>query len=361
MGGGTAGGAGGRGTAEGAGGRGRAGGAGRHGTGSPGAIRWGIIGTANIARRLFLPAVREAGGEAAAVAGREPGRTTRWARDNMIGRAVTGYAELVDDPGVDALYIPLPNALHAEWTIRALRAGKPVLCEKPLTGTLAGTGQVLSVARETGTPLWEAFAFPFHDQMRRVRGLLADGVIGELREIQSNFHFLMTHPEGNIRMSAALEGGALLDVGCYPVRLARDLFAAEHTSAWATAEWDADGVDVATWGTLGFPGGRRLLLSCGFGQAQDTFSRLLGTAGQIHLTNPFHPTAQDRFEVLVEDRETASYPASGPNRESFTPLVRHIQAVVRGEEQPRLLAVDTALGSARALHDLARSAAAPAS
>jgi predicted dehydrogenase len=321
------------------------------------AVRWGIVGTANIARRLFLPAVREAGGEAAAVAGREPGRATRWARDNTVRRAITGYAELVDDPGVDALYIPLPNALHAEWTIRALRAGKPVLCEKPLTGTLAETEQVLAVARETGTPLWEAFAFPFHDQMERVRGLLAAGVIGELREIQSNFHFLMTHPEGNIRMTAALGGGALLDVGCYPVRLARDLFAAEHTSAWATADWDAGGVDVATWGALGFPGGRRLLLSCGFGRADDTFSRLLGTAGQVHLSNPFHPTAQDRFEVLVEDREVATYLASGPNRESFTPLVQHIQAVVRGEEQPRLFAVDTALGSARALHDLARSAA----
>ena len=116
-------------------------------------------------------------------------RTAGWARDNMIGRAVTGYQELIDDPGVDALYIPLPNSLHGEWTIRALRAGKPVLCEKPLTGSLAETEQVLAVARETGTPLWEAFVFPFHDQMERIRGLLAAGAIGDLREIQSDFHF----------------------------------------------------------------------------------------------------------------------------------------------------------------------------
>jgi predicted dehydrogenase len=321
-------------------------------------VRWGIIGTANIARRFFLPAVREAGGEAAAVAGRDPRRTTRWARDNMIGRAITGYQALIDDPGVDALYIPLPNALHAQWTIAALRAGRPVLCEKPLTGSLAQAEQVLAVARETGTPLWEAFVFPFQDQMERIRSLLATGVIGELREIQSNFHFVLAHREGNIRMSADLAGGALLDVGCYPVRLARDLFAAEHTSAWATAEWDADGVDLATWGTLGFPGGRRLLLSCGFGRALDTFSRLLGTTGQINITNPFHPTAADTFEVCVEGSEPVTHPGTGRDQYSFTAAVRHIQAVVSGEEQPRLLAADTSLGSARALHDLHASAAA---
>jgi predicted dehydrogenase len=320
-------------------------------------VRWGVLGTAGIARKMFLPAVREAGGEAAAVAGRDAERTSTWARDNGVGRAITGYQGLVGDPGVDAVYIPLPNSLHGEWTIRALRAGKPVLCEKPLTGSVAETRKVLAVARETGVPLWEAFVFPFHDQMKRVTALLAAGVIGELREIQSNFHFLMAHPEGNIRMSASLAGGALNDVGCYPVRLARDLFAAEHTSAWGAAEYDSGGVDLATWGCLGFPGGRRLLLSCGFNLAQDTFSRLLGTEGQIHLTNPFHPTPQDRFEVWVEGREPAVHPAAGPNQYSFTPAVRHIQAVVRGEEEPRLLAIDTSLGSAQALQDLAASAA----
>ena len=107
-------------------------------------------------------------------------------------------------PGARRRLYPAADALHAEWTIRALRAGKPVLCEKPLTGSLAGTEQVLAVARETGTPLWEAFVFPFHDQMRRLRALIADGVIGELREIQSNFHFLMTRRDTNIRMSAGV-------------------------------------------------------------------------------------------------------------------------------------------------------------
>lgn len=319
-------------------------------------VRWGIIGTANIARRFFLPAVREAGGEPAAVAGREAGRVEPWARENGVSRAVTGYQALIDDPAVDAVYIPLPNALHAEWTIRALRAGKPVLCEKPLTGTLAEAEQVLAVARQTGTPLWEAFVFPFHDQLDRVRGLLASGVIGELREIQSNFQFTLANRGSDIRMSAELAGGALNDVGCYPVRLARDLFAAEHETAWAAAEWDPAGVDLSMWGALGFPGGRRLLLSCSFTLAFSTFSRLLGTAGQIHLTNPFHPTPQDWFSVHAAGQEPVTHPAMGRDQHSFTGAVRHIQAVVRGEEEPRFLAAGTSLGSARALHDLTRAA-----
>ena len=216
-------------------------------------VRWGILGTAKIARNLFLPSLREAGGDPAAVAGRDPGRTEQWAAANGVGRAITGYQDLVGDPDIDALYIPLPNALHGEWTILALEAGKPVLCEKPLTGSAVQTGRVLAVARETGTPLWEAFAFPFHDQMARLRGILADGTIGDLREIQSDFHFLMGDPQTNIRMFASLDGGALLDVGCYPVRLARDLFGAEHEGAWARAEFAPGGVDRGDLRLPGFP------------------------------------------------------------------------------------------------------------
>jgi predicted dehydrogenase len=321
-----------------------------------GSVRWGIVGTAKIARTLFLPSLREAGGEPAAVAARDRTRADQWAAAQGITRAVVGYENLVEDPEIDAVYIPLPNALHGEWTIRTLQAGKAVLCEKPLTGSAAETEQVLAVARGTGTPLWEAFAFPFHDQMARLRALLVEGAIGELREIQADFHFLMSDRDTNVRMSTVLAGGALLDVGCYPVRLARDLFGAEHESAWAQAVYDAGGVDVEAWGCLDFPDGRHLYLSCGFGRAEDTFARLLGTGGQINITNPFHPTAADTFEVRAAGREPVTHPGAGPNRHSFTPLIRHIQAVVNGEEAPRLLAVDTSLGSALALQDLADAA-----
>ncbi|MDR0346369.1 MAG: Gfo/Idh/MocA family oxidoreductase [Nocardiopsaceae bacterium] len=319
--------------------------------GSP--VRWGIIGTANIARAQFLPGLREAGGMAEAVAGRDAARTERYASENGISRAVTGYQALIDDPAIDVLYLALPNSMHAEWTLRALAAGKPVLCEKPLCGTLVDAYRVLDAARDSGVLLWEAFVFPFHPQLERVRKLVADGAIGELMEIKSNFHFQLSSP-GNIRYSRELQGGALNDVGCYPIRLAAELFGAAHQAAWAGANWGGEDVDVDTWGVLEYPGGRRLHLSCGMGRSYDTFSTLEGTTGRIHITNPFHPGARDSYQLVAPRSEPVSYPATA-GEASFTAAIRHINAVLRGEEEPRLLAVGTALGTARALHDLSES------
>ena len=316
-----------------------------------GQVRWGIIGTANIARAVFLPGLRQAGGDACAVAGRDAGRAEQFARDNGVGRSVEGYQTLIDDPDIDALYIPLPNALHAEWTIRALEAGKPTLCEKPLCGVLPDTERVLDATRRTGTLLWEAFAFPFHAQIEELKALVADGAIGELMEIKSNFHFTVGNP-ANIRLSRDLQGGALNDVGCYPIRLAEELFGPEHESVWARATWGGEDVDVDTWAVVNYPAGRRLVLSCGFGRSYDGFTTLEGTAGQIHVTNPFHPGPSDSYRVLPAREEPRSFPAAGDVK-SFTPLTGHINAVLRGEEEPRGLAVDTALPTARTLQELA--------
>jgi predicted dehydrogenase len=322
--------------------------------GQAGQVRWGIIGTANIARAVFLPGLRQAGGYPAAVAGRDAARAAKFASDNGIDRAVEGYQTLIDDPDIDALYIPLPNALHAEWTIRALEAGKPVLCEKPLCGVLPDTERVLAAARQTQTLLWEAFAFPFHVQIQELKRLVADGAIGELMEIKSNFHFMVRSP-ANIRLSRDLQGGALLDVGCYPVRLAQEFFGPAHETAWARATWGGDDVDVDTWGVLDYPAGRRLLFSCGFGRSYDTFTTLEGTGGQIRVTNPFHPGPDDSYQIIRPGSEQGSVLAA-PDQLSFTSLTGHIDAVLRGQQAPRLLAIDTALPTAQALDELASSA-----
>jgi predicted dehydrogenase len=307
------------------------------------------MGTANIARGQFLPGVRYAGGVAEAVASRDAGTAERYAAEHGITRALTGYQTLIDDPDVDALYVALPNSLHAEWTIAALQAGKPVLCEKPLTGSLADTQCVLDVARQTGTLLWEAFVFPFHDQMARVRAALASGVIGELREIHSDFHFKIARPD-NIRLSRDLAGGALNDVGCYPIRLAFELFGRAHLSVWASSVQGGHGVDVESTAVLGYGEGRNLVMSCGMNRRYDTFTRLLGSDGEIRMSNPFHPSDGDRLEIL--GREIESTAAAPPGVPSFSAAIRHIHAVLGGAQEPRNLAIDTSLPTAQALHDL---------
>lgn len=321
------------------------------------AVRWGILGTAGIAESAFLPALSEAGGGVAeVVASRDPARAQAWAAEHGVVRGVGGYERVIADPSVEAVYIPLPNGLHAEWAIAALEAGKAVFCEKPLCSTPEETQRVLEVARGAAGQLWEAFVFPFHEQMDLVRSWLAAGEIGEVREISSRFHFLLDDPD-DIRMLAELAGGSIQDVGCYPIRLARLLFGDEPDPerAIADAEWTASGVDTELWGALGFPGDRRLVLSCGFRSRGDTFTRVLGTEGEIRMTNPFHPDAEDTCSVVRDDGERTGAAAPGGER-SFTPAIRHIHRVVRGLEPARHLAVDEAQGNALAIAALLRGA-----
>jgi predicted dehydrogenase len=333
-----------------------------------GAIRWGILGTAGIAESAFLPALGEAGdGVAAAVASRTLGRAQLWAGEHGVARGVEGYERIVLDPEVDAIYIPLPNALHAGWTVTALEAGKAVLCEKPLCATPDETSRVLTVARRTPGPLWEAFVFPFHEQIDRVLSLIAEGAVGDIREIVSRFHFRLDDPS-DIRMLAELAGGSIQDVGCYPIRLARLLFndEPELNGAIADAIWleatggetegkDA-GIDTELWGALRFPGDRRLLLSSGFLSQEDTSTRVLGTQGEIRMTNPFHPGPDDTLALVRDGVPDELFRAMPSGERSFTPAIRHIHRVLRGVEEPRHLALEDALGNAIAIEALLNAA-----
>jgi predicted dehydrogenase len=312
--------------------------------------RWGILGTAGIAEGAFLPALRETGGGVAlSVGSRDPSRASAWAGEHGVDRGVGGYGAVIADPEVEAVYVPLPNGLHADWTIAALEGGKAVLCEKPLCGTPEETERVLDAARDAPGRLWEAFVFPFHEQMDRAREIIAGGDIGEVREISSRFHFLLDDPD-DIRLLAELSGGSLQDVGCYPIRLARLLFDTEPDLARTVADatWMSPGVDTELWGALSFSGGRRLVFSCGFLSAYDTFSRVHGTEGEVRMTNPFHPEPHDTLTV-IRGEHADTVPAVPSGRRSFAPALDHIHRVVRGMEEPRHLAVDEAMGNAEAI------------
>jgi predicted dehydrogenase len=319
-------------------------------------VRWAILGTARIAGTRFLPGLHAAGGGTAyVVAGRDGIRARGWAVEQNVQSAVEGYTAALVDPLVRAVYVPLPNALHADWTISALQAGKAVLCEKPLCVSADETARVLDAARDTGQLLWEAFVFPFHPQTALIRRLIDSGVVGALREIEAAHSFPLSDP-ANVRWDAELGGGALFDVGCYPVRLARLLFGAEPVDGAASSTLAPTGVDAETEGWLDFGEGRRLRFRCGF-RAAESSTRVVGEAGELRISGPYHPTAADTVEVwrgeeLVERHETEEI-------STFAPALRHINDAVAGRVEPQHLAVDDALGQAMALDRLRTSAGLP--
>jgi predicted dehydrogenase len=312
---------------------------------------WGVIGTANIAAKAFLPAMRAAGDVAVAVGSRDPDRAAGWAEENQVGRAV-GYADVLAADDVDAVYIAVPNDQHVTWAARAAATGKAVVCEKPLGLDAAEVAGL--VDRVGDALLWEAFVFPFHPQTALLAELCAPGgPIGGLREIGSEFHFRVGRAE-NIRWNAALGGGALLDVGCYPIRLARLLFGDEPTTAAASAVSAESGVDAEFAAVTLFPGDRRLVFSVGMRRFPSTFTRLIGDTGELRVSNPYHPTEHDTVELWRDGRRERTWPAD-PAR-AFQHAVQHVGAVLAGTAKPEHLAAADALGNARAL-DLVRAAA----
>ncbi|HEY1571162.1 MAG TPA: Gfo/Idh/MocA family oxidoreductase [Pseudonocardiaceae bacterium] len=313
--------------------------------------RWAVLGTANIAARQFLPALRRAGHVAVAVGSRDPGRAATWAKENRTGRAVS-YDAAIEADDVDAVYVALPNDQHVRWAARAAATGRAVLCEKPLGLDAAEVDGL--VDRVGDALLWEAFVFPFHPQTALLTELCRPGgPIGGLREIISEFHFRVTKPE-NIRWNAGLGGGALMDVGCYPIRLARLLYGGEPDRFVAAEVVSESGVDAEFTSIATFPDDRRLIFSVGMRRAPSTYTRLIGTDGELRVSNPFHPTEHDTVELWLGGERSEAWTAD-PAR-AFQHGIEHVAAVVAGTAAPRHLAATDAPGNARAL-DLARAAA----
>ena len=310
--------------------------------------RWAVLGTANIAAKSFLPAMRAAGGRAVVVGSRDAQRGRAWADANEVER-VADYDGVLEADDVDAIYVALPNHEHTRWAARAVAAGRAVLCEKPLGVDTVDTEHLLA-ALPHGALLWEAFVFPFHPQTALIRQQLTE--LGRVREIVSEFHFTASDPT-NIRWQADLGGGALRDVGCYCLRLARLLYDAEPQAAAARA-FRRHGVDAEIGAVVDFADERRLLLSAGMRGSFSTAARVIGDAGELRIDNPFHPRPGQQVELWRDGAKQAAW--SAEERPAFQHAVEHIQAVLRGETAPRHLAATDALGNAQAI-DLVDAAA----
>ncbi|MFE0178748.1 Gfo/Idh/MocA family protein [Streptomyces sp. NPDC059002] len=295
-----------------------------------GPLRIGVLGCAEIARRRMLPAMAASGDiEIAAVASRDPRRARETARPYGC-RAVEGYQELLDDPLVDAVYVPLPAALHARWTAAALRSGKHVLAEKPLTTDRTATAALLDDAGARGLVLRENVMFVRHSQHRTVRALLADGAIGELRSLRAEFT-VPRRADDDIRYRRELGGGALWDTGVYPLRAALHFLGPRLSVRGAALTYGA-GKDVDTAGAalLGTPEGVTAHLSFGLDHGYRSQYELTGSHGRITLDRAFTPPADHAPVLRVEGPEGARELSLPPDDQVAGTLTAFVTAVRAG-------------------------------
>lgn len=241
-------------------------------------IRWGILSTAQIGEKAMIPAIRAAGGEVAAVASRGFEKAQAFADKLGIPRACGSYGELLADPDIDAVYNPLPVSLHAEWSIKAAEAGKPVLCEKPLALNTSQAQEMVQAFAARGLLLSEALMYPYHALTRKVCDLVAAGAIGRL--VMVNAQFNAPSPAGNIRRSAATGGGAMLDIGCYCLSIMRRLAGEEPCDIVATGQFER-GVDIGVSGALRFPSGVTGHFGVSLDAAFDCSYEACGSEGRI--------------------------------------------------------------------------------
>jgi predicted dehydrogenase len=286
-----------------------------------------------------------------AVGSRDLDRAKAFASEHGIARAHGSYEALLADPEVDAIYNPLPNSLHVEWSINALRAGKHVLCEKPMSRHPDDVERAFDVAEEAGLVLEEAFMWRHHPQLRRAQELLAAGDIGRLRVIRAAFAFDAGDPD-DIRLQADLEGGGLMDVGCYCISGCRALAGAEPVRGYAEyVPGGNGGVDIALAATLRFPGDVVAHFDCGLSYIGGDQLEAVGSEGSLFMDDPWHgrePVIELRRRDSVERIEIE--PAS-----SYALELADFEAAVRGE-RPQLLTRADAVAQARAIQALYTSA-----
>jgi D-xylose 1-dehydrogenase (NADP+, D-xylono-1,5-lactone-forming) len=310
--------------------------------------RVGILSTARINRQILAGARESELVEVAAVASRDLGRAEAYAREHELQRAYGRYEDLLADPDLDAVYISLPNSLHVEWSVRALEAGKHVLCEKPLSRNVEDVERGFDAADRAGRILTEAFMYRHNPQTARLKELVDGGAIGALRLVRAAFSFTLTD-DANIRLAEDLDGGALMDVGCYCVSGSR-LLAGEPERVFGAAVEEA-GVDTVFAASMRFPGDVFAQFDCGLRLPMRDELEAVGEEGSIFLDDPWHcrkPVLQLRRDGDVE--EIALEPV-----DSYRLELDNLAQAIHGEAKP-LLSQDDAVGQARAIEALYRSA-----
>ena len=313
------------------------------------AVKWGIISTADINRRLIAGAHASSKADLIAVASRDRQRADDYAREWDIERAYGSYDELLADPDVEAVYNPLPNNMHAEWSIKALDAGKHVLCEKPFSRHLAEVEASFDAAERNDRILSEAFMYRHNPSTARVKDLVANGAIGTLRLIRSTFSYSL-YDTNNIRLRTDLEGGAMMDVGCYCLSGSR-LVGGEPESVYGNAWFGETGTDWVFAASLHFPDNVLALFDCGTALTDRDELEAIGSEGSLFLDDPWHCNVP----VIELRRERGTELIELERVDSYRLEVENVSDAIRGEGE-LLLGREDAVAQARALEALYESA-----
>jgi predicted dehydrogenase len=313
-------------------------------------VQWGVLSTARINEKFLAGAAMSDLVTVSAVASRDAGRAREYADEHRIERAYGSYEQLLADPELEAVYISLPNSLHLEWSQKALRAGKHVLCEKPLSRRPQDVAAAFDVAEREQRLLMEAFMYRHNPQTVKLAELVRGGEIGELRLVRGSFSFGITD-EANVRLDQGLEGGALMDVGCYCVSAAR-LLAGEPIRVTGEQVLGGGGVDVAFAGTMRFEGDVLAEFDAGFVFAARDELEVVGSQGSLFLDDPWH-CLQPVIELRRSHGALERIELEPAN--SYMLEAENLVKAARGEAEPRLKR-DDAIGQARAISALYESA-----
>lgn len=301
-------------------------------------VRWGVLSLANIGVKRVIPAIMASPGEMlVAVASRDPQRAQQLFGSIPNVRIYGNYESLIDDPDVEAVYIPLPNSLHAEWTIRALQAGKNVLCEKPLAVTTEQATTMAETARAAGKLLMEAFMYRFHPQIIWTLEQVHAGRIGAVKLVRSSFSFNILIPPRphDIRLQAALAGGSLMDVGCYPVNFCHALYRQTPVAVAARVYTPGEGeVERSANAVLDFGNGRFGLIDSSFELPTRQGAEIIGEGGTITLPVPFTP--EDKETVVIVDLEGQTIHQRISPVDQYQLEVEHFGACIRTSAPPPL-------------------------
>ena len=315
-------------------------------------LRWGLLGTARINRAL-IPAIRGSRrSRLVAIGSRDTARAAAYAQEWEIPVAHGSYEALLADPDIDAVYVPLPNHLHVEWSLRAIAAGKHVLCEKPIALQASEVDTLARAAAAAGVVVTEGFMYRHHPQTAKVAALIAGGAVGEPRLVRGAFTFTLTR-DADPRMLPEWGGGSLWDVGCYPVSYARLIAGSEPASVSGIARNGPTGIDLAFGGVLQFPAGLLAVFDCGFRAPFRTELEIVGDEATLVVPHPFKPGEREQLRLVRAETVTL---VDVEGELLYLGEVRDMEEAVFGGRPPAISLADSrgTVAAIAALHQSAR-------